>query len=70
MSAGHRLYSNQDFARLQQILTLKFIGFSLDEIKKIAQSDVTDENFVKSLEIQKKIMKQRAHPYFYGNQGY
>ncbi len=57
---GHRLYSNQDFARLQQILTLKFIGFSLLEIKKITENDVTDENFVKSLEIQKKIMKQRA----------
>lgn len=61
---GHRLYSNHDFARLQQILTLKFIGFSLHEIKRITQSDVTDENFVKSLEIQKKIMKQRAeHTY-------
>ncbi|MGH4137144.1 MerR family transcriptional regulator [Clostridium sp.] len=59
-AAGHRLYSNQDFARLQQILTLKFIGFSLYEIKKITENDVTDENFVKSLEIQKKIMKQRA----------
>ncbi|MBU3159978.1 methyltransferase domain-containing protein [Clostridium frigoris] len=59
-AAGHRLYSNQDFARLQQILTLKFIGFSLDDIKQIAQSDVTDKNFVKSLEIQKKIMKQRV----------
>ncbi|MCB2291084.1 MerR family transcriptional regulator [Clostridium sp. CS001] len=62
--AGHRLYSNQDFARLQQILTLKFIGFSLDEIKKITQSDVTDENFIKSLEIQKKIMKQRVQHTF------
>ena len=62
--AGHRLYSNQDFARLQQILTLKFIGFSLDEIKKIAKSDVTDETFVKSLEIQKKIMKQRVEHTF------
>ena len=62
--AGHRLYSNQDFARLQQILTLKFIGFSLDDIKKIAQRDVADEDFVKSLEIQKKIMEQRAsHTY-------
>lgn len=59
-AAGHRLYSNQDFARLQQILTLKFIGFSLDDIKQIAQSDVTDKNFVESLEIQKKIMKQRV----------
>jgi len=62
--AGHRLYSNQDFARLQQILTLKFIGFSLDDIKKIAQNDVTDEDFVKSLEIQKKIMEQRASHIF------
>ena len=62
--AGHRLYSNQDFARLQQILTLKFIGFSLDDIKKIAQSDVNDENFIKSLEIQKKIMKQRVQHTF------
>jgi len=59
-AAGHRLYSNQDFARLQQILTLKFIGFSLDDIKKIAESDVTDRSFVKSLEIQKKIMEQRV----------
>ncbi len=58
--AGHRLYSNNDFARLQQILTLKFIGFSLQEIKNIAQSDVTDKYFVKSLEIQKKIMEQRV----------
>jgi DNA-binding transcriptional MerR regulator/ubiquinone/menaquinone biosynthesis C-methylase UbiE len=62
--SGHRLYSNQDFARLQQILTLKFIGFSLDDIKKIAQSEVTDENFIKSLEIQKKIMKQRVQHTF------
>ena len=63
-AAGHRLYSNHDFARLQQILTLKFIGFSLDDIKKISQSDVTDKNFVKSLEIQKKIMNQRVQHTF------
>ena len=62
--AGHRLYSNQDFARLQQILTLKFIGFSLDDIKKIAQSDVNDKDFVRSLEIQKKIMQQRVQHTF------
>ncbi|MGH2509988.1 MAG: MerR family transcriptional regulator, partial [Ktedonobacteraceae bacterium] len=31
--AGHRLYSNADLARLQQILALKFLGFSLDEIR-------------------------------------
>ncbi|MFZ5965674.1 MAG: MerR family transcriptional regulator [Bacillota bacterium] len=28
-----RVYDDEDFLRLQQILTLKFIGLSLDEIK-------------------------------------
>ena len=31
--AGYRLYTDADFLRLQQILALKFLGFSLDEIK-------------------------------------
>ncbi|KYP79347.1 MerR family transcriptional regulator [Ferroacidibacillus organovorans] len=30
--AGHRLYSGKDIARLQQIISLKQLGFSLDEI--------------------------------------
>ena len=33
--AGYRLYCESDFARLEQIVTLKFIGFSLKEIKNI-----------------------------------
>jgi DNA-binding transcriptional MerR regulator len=33
--AGYRLYCERDFARLEQIVTLKFIGFSLKEIKNI-----------------------------------
>lgn len=32
---GFRLYRDGDFARLQQIVTLKFIGFSLREIKRL-----------------------------------
>jgi DNA-binding transcriptional MerR regulator len=32
---GHRLYGERDFARLQQIVTLKFIGFPLKQIKDI-----------------------------------
>lgn len=31
--AGYRLYSDDDLVSLQQILALKFLGFSLDEIK-------------------------------------
>ncbi|HEY3134869.1 MAG TPA: MerR family transcriptional regulator [Blastocatellia bacterium] len=32
---GYRLYGERDFARLQQIVTLKFIGFPLKQIKSI-----------------------------------
>lgn len=31
--AGYRLYSDDDLLRLQQILALKFLGFSLEEIR-------------------------------------
>ena len=32
--AGYRMYTDEDFPRLQQVLALKFIGLSLDEIKR------------------------------------
>lgn len=31
--AGYRLYTDDDLVRLQQVLALKFLGFSLEEIK-------------------------------------
>jgi DNA-binding transcriptional MerR regulator len=34
---GFRLYRDADFVRLQQIVTLKFIGFSLREIQRLLQ---------------------------------
>jgi len=40
--AGYRLYRESDFARLEQIVALKFIGFSLKEIKNILQRGPTD----------------------------
>src|SRR6059058_5039824 len=33
--AGYRLYRESDVARLEQIIALKFIGFPMNEIKKI-----------------------------------
>ncbi|MFN8634964.1 MAG: MerR family transcriptional regulator [Chloroflexota bacterium] len=32
--AGYRIYTDEDFPRLQQVLALKFLGLSLDEIKR------------------------------------
>jgi MerR family transcriptional regulator, thiopeptide resistance regulator len=36
--AGHRLYNTADIARLQQIKSLRQLGFSLDEIKALLES--------------------------------
>lgn len=38
--AGHRLYSDKDLWSLQQILALKFLGFSLEEIKVCLQTNL------------------------------
>ena len=39
---GFRFYGEAEFARLQQITTLKFIGFSLTQIKEILGSKSFD----------------------------
>ena len=40
--AGYRLYRKRDLIRLQQIVTLKFIGFSLIQIKNLLNSNSFD----------------------------
>ncbi|ARC84929.1 ubiE/COQ5 methyltransferase family protein [Clostridium argentinense CDC 2741] len=56
---GHRLYSKEDFGKLQKILTLKFIGLSLEDIANIMKYDLNHKDFKKSLEIQKEIMRKK-----------
>lgn len=41
-STGYRLYRKHDLVRLQQIVTLKFIGFSLLQIKQLLNSNSFD----------------------------
>jgi DNA-binding transcriptional MerR regulator len=36
--SGHRLYSESDIVKLQQILSLKQLGFSLDEIREMFEN--------------------------------
>lgn len=59
--SGHRLYSKQDFGILQKILTLKFIGLSLEDIANIMKYDLRDDDLKKPLEIQKEIMEEKIH---------
>lgn len=55
---GYRLYSDDDFVKLQQILTLKYLGFSLDEIFSMTLK--TDRASLKqSLQLQSKLIAQR-----------
>lgn len=54
--AGHRLYNFDDYTRMQSIIMLKFIGFSLDDIKKI----IHENNKLKdSLKIQHNMVEQK-----------
>jgi len=42
--AGYRLYGERDFARLQQIVVLKFIGFPLKQIKNVLDNLYADQS--------------------------
>lgn len=52
-SSGYRLYSEEDLVKLQRILALKFLGFSLAEIKIL---DENPKQLEKALETQKSMM--------------
>src|SRR6185295_2085703 len=41
-NAGYRFYGKRDLVRLQQIVTLKFIGLSLTQIKNLLNSNSFD----------------------------
>lgn len=59
--AGYRLYTDEDFIRLQKILTLKFVGFSLEEIKQLTQSERLESNLKQSLIMQKNIIDEKIN---------
>ncbi len=55
--AGYRLYSDEDLLSLQQILALKFLGFSLEEIKICLQTEPM--RLQEALASQKAMMKEK-----------
>jgi MerR family transcriptional regulator, thiopeptide resistance regulator len=55
--ARYRVYQRGDLLRLQQILTLKAMGFALDEIRDLLESDGYD--IQESLRIQKDAIDRR-----------
>ena len=57
--SGSRFYTEQDFARLQQILLLKYLGFSLDDIKEMTINDTDFHFMLNSLNMQQKLIRDR-----------
>ncbi|GIN93877.1 MerR family transcriptional regulator [Siminovitchia terrae] len=62
---GHRLYSPDDLLRLQQIQSLKFIGFSLKDIADLLEShDVEEQQLIHSIALKKRELiaeQERIH---------
>ena len=54
---GARFYTDEDFVRLQQILLLKYLGFSLEDIKEMTIEDADYHFLLSSLELQLKLVK-------------
>jgi ubiquinone/menaquinone biosynthesis C-methylase UbiE len=55
--SGYRIYCEDDFLKLQQITTLKFIGLSLSEISHIINE--SGENLENMISIQKKALEEK-----------
>ena len=56
-SGGYRLYGEADLLRLQQILTLRYLGFPLKRIGELL--DRPDFDLVASLRVQKQALRER-----------
>lgn len=56
---GARFYTEEDFARLQQIMLLKYLGFSLDDIRELTVNDSGYSYLEHSLEQQQNLVRDR-----------
>jgi Methylase involved in ubiquinone/menaquinone biosynthesis len=57
--SGARFYTNEDLAKLQQILLLKYLGLSLDDIRDMTVAAYDPHFLMESLTLQKKLVNER-----------
>jgi DNA-binding transcriptional MerR regulator len=55
-SGGHRLYNEDDVMRLERVLALKYMGFSLEKIKEVLKSSTL--NWQESIQQQLDMVRQ------------
>lgn len=58
-ASGARRYTDADLAKLQQILLLKFLGFSLEEIRELTVASTDEQFLLESMRVQKKLLQER-----------
>ena len=59
--SGARLYTGEDFAKLQQILLFKYLGFSLEDIREMTTLTGGNSGFLLgSLDMQKRLVEERV----------
>lgn len=56
---GARFYTDMDLLKLQQILLLKYLGFTLKEIQSLIVAEADSDLLLNSLNIQKNFIKNR-----------
>lgn len=57
--SGARFYTDTDFVRLQQIMLLKYLGFSLDDIRELIVGEMDYQFMANSLELQRKLIQDK-----------
>jgi len=57
--SGARFYTDEDFVRLQQILLLKYLGFSLEDIRNMTVGELDKQMLRNSLRLQQKLVKDQ-----------
>lgn len=58
-SSGHRIYRDQDVLTLQRIVSLKFLGYSLEDITSMMKEDSFGISLNETLQLQKKALEER-----------
>ncbi|MDD6194973.1 MAG: methyltransferase domain-containing protein [Lachnospiraceae bacterium] len=56
---GNRLYTDKELAQMQQILLLKYLGFSLSDIREMTINNTDTKFMANSLNLQLKLVKDR-----------
>ena len=56
---GARFYTEQDFQKMQQIQMLKYLGFSLEDIREMTMKDAGEASLIPALQFQTELLEER-----------